>query len=45
MGQWTAIFRRHPVVRACALAILLYGFAGAATSPYQSMIAIRELGV
>lgn len=45
MGQWTAIFRRHPVVRACALAILLYGFAGAATSPYQSMIAIRELGL
>ena len=45
MGQWTSVLRRHPVVRACVLAILLYGFAGAATAPYQSMIAIRELGL
>ncbi len=45
MGQWTALLRRHPVVRASALAILLYGFASASTSPYQSMVAIRELGL
>ena len=45
MRNWTDILRRHPVVRACALAILLYGFAGAATAPYQSMVAIRELGL
>jgi SET family sugar efflux transporter-like MFS transporter len=45
MGPWFVIRRRHRVVRASAAAIFLYGFAGAATSPYQSMIAIRELGM
>jgi MFS family permease len=45
MGPWLEILRRHRVVRASAAAIFLYGFAGAATSPYQSMIAIRELGM
>lgn len=45
MGPWFDILRRHRVVRASAAAIFLYGFAGAATSPYQSMIAIRELGM
>lgn len=45
MGPWLDILRRHRVVRASAAAIFLYGFAGAATSPYQSMIAIRELGM
>lgn len=45
MGPWFAILRRHRVVRASAAAIFLYGFAGAATSPYQSLIAIRELGM
>ncbi len=45
MGKWIALLRRYPVVRASALAIFLYGFAGAATSPYQSMVAIRELGL
>ncbi len=45
MQQWLGILRRHAGVRAAALAILLYGFAGAATSPYQSMLAIRELGL
>ncbi|MBP7241021.1 MFS transporter [Amaricoccus sp.] len=39
------ILRRHPVARACAAGIFLFGFAGAATSPYQSVIAIRELGM
>jgi MFS transporter, SET family, sugar efflux transporter len=45
MGSWFTLLRRYPVVRASALAIFLYGFAGAATSPYQSMLAIRELGL
>lgn len=45
MGAWLDILRRHRVMRASAAAIFLYGFAGAATSPYQSMIAIRELGM
>jgi MFS transporter, SET family, sugar efflux transporter len=45
MRKWTTLLRRYPVVRASALALLLYGFAGAATSPYQSMVAIRELGL
>lgn len=45
MGPWLEILRRHRVVRASAAAIFLYGFAGAATSPYQSLIAIRELGM
>ncbi len=37
--------RRHRVVRASAMAIFFYGFAGAATAPYQSVLAIRELGL
>lgn len=45
MSPWFAILRRHRVVRASAAAIFLYGFAGAATSPYQSVIGIRELGL
>ncbi|MBI1172307.1 MFS transporter [bacterium] len=45
MGPWLNILRRHRVMRAAAAAIFLYGFAGAATSPFQSMIAIRELGM
>ncbi len=45
MGAWLQILRRHRVMRASAAAIFLYGFAGAATSPYQSLIAIRELGM
>ena len=39
------ILRHHPVARACAAGIFLFGFAGAATSPYQPVIAIRELGM
>jgi len=45
MGAWLTILRRHRVVRASAAAIFLYGFAGAATSPYQAVVAIRELGI
>lgn len=45
MSPWIAILKRHKVVRASAAAIFLYGFAGAATSPYQSVIGIRELGL
>lgn len=40
-----AVLRRHPVARASAAGIFLFGFAGAATSPYQPVIAIRELGM
>jgi MFS family permease len=39
-----AVFR-HPTIRVSTLAIFFYGFAGAATSPYQSVIGIRELGL
>lgn len=45
MGAWLSILRRHRVVRASAAAIFLYGFAGAATSPYQAVVGIRELGL
>lgn len=45
MRAWLSILGRHRVVRASAAAIFLYGFSGAATSPYQSVIAIRELGL
>ncbi|ASY59940.1 Sugar efflux transporter B (plasmid) [Sinorhizobium sp. CCBAU 05631] len=36
---------RNPVIRASMLAIFLFGFAGAATSPYQSVVGITELGL
>lgn len=45
MRAWLSIVRRHRVVRASAAAIFLYGFAGAATSPYQAVVGIRELGL
>jgi len=45
MRLWLDILRRHQVVRASAAAIFLYGVSGAATSPYQSVIGIRELGL
>lgn len=45
MSAWLSILRRHQVVRASAAAIFLYGFAGAATSPYQAVVGIRELGL
>ncbi|MCZ4093787.1 MFS transporter [Sinorhizobium psoraleae] len=36
---------RNPVIRASVLAIFLFGFSGAATSPYQSVVGITELGL
>ncbi|RJE78910.1 MFS transporter [Paracoccus sp. JM45] len=45
MTAWFTILRDHSVVRVSAAAIFLYGFAGAATSPYQAVIGIRELGL
>jgi MFS family permease len=45
IGPWLSVLRRHRVVRASAAAIFLYGFSGAATSPYQAVIGIRELGL
>ncbi|MFD1911147.1 hypothetical protein [Halodurantibacterium flavum] len=45
MTAWFSILRDHAVVRTSAAAIFLYGFAGAATSPYQAVIGIRELGL
>lgn len=45
MRLWFAILRRHAFVRASAAAIFFYGVAGAATSPYQAVLAIAELGL
>ena len=45
MMSFLAILRRYPVARIAAAGILLFGFAGAATSPYQPVVAIRELGM
>ena len=36
---------RNPTIRVSMLAIFAWGFAGAATSPYQSVVGIRELGL
>lgn len=36
---------RHPVVRLSMIAIFMFGFTGAATAPYQSVIGITELGL
>nr|WP_316657003.1 MFS transporter [uncultured Gellertiella sp.] len=36
---------RNPTIPVSMVAIFAYGFAGAATSPYQSVIGIRELGL
>jgi MFS family permease len=36
---------RDPTLRISALAIFFFGFSGAATAPYQSIIGIRELGL
>ena len=36
---------RNPTIRVSMFAIFAFGFAGAATSPYQSVIGIRELGL
>ncbi|WP_152048748.1 MFS transporter [Aureimonas psammosilenae] len=36
---------RDPVIRASMLTIFFFGFSGAATVPYQSVIGVRELGL
>lgn len=36
---------RHAPIRVSAIAIFFFGFTGAATSPYMSLIGIRELGL
>ncbi|MBP1886193.1 MFS transporter [Sinorhizobium mexicanum] len=36
---------RNPVIRTSVLAIFLFGFSGAATSPFQSVVGITELGL
>ena len=36
---------KDPALRASALAIFFFGTTGAATSPYQSIIGIQELGL
>ncbi|MFT4150640.1 MAG: hypothetical protein QM656_10635 [Paracoccaceae bacterium] len=45
MRSHLTILSRHRVVRASAAAIFFYGIAGAATSPYQAVLGIRELGL
>ncbi|MEI4472245.1 MFS transporter [Frigidibacter sp. MR17.24] len=39
------ILKASPGLRSCALAIFLCGIAAAATAPYKSVVAIRELGL
>jgi MFS transporter, SET family, sugar efflux transporter len=36
---------RHAPIRVSAIAIFFFGFTGAATSPYMSLIGIKELGL
>lgn len=36
---------RDPTIRVSMLAVFAFGFAGAATAPYQSVVGIRELGL
>ncbi len=36
---------RNPAIRVSMVAIFTFGFAGATTSPYQSVVGIRELGL
>lgn len=43
-SMYAAAFRHAPI-RVCAIAIFFFGFAGAATSPFQSVIAIQEFGL
>ncbi len=40
----SVVYRNLPI-RICAIAIFFFGFSGAAISPFQSAIAIRELGI
>jgi MFS family permease len=45
MSQSIVTALRDPSLRVSALAIFFFGFSGAATAPYQSIIGIRELGL
>ncbi len=36
---------RDPTIRVSMLAVFAFGFAGAATAPYQSVVGLRELGL
>ncbi|MFV0386550.1 MFS transporter [Paracoccus sp. (in: a-proteobacteria)] len=45
MQSYISILRRYSFVRASAVAIFIFGFAGAATSPFQPVIGVRELGL
>ena len=45
MSAFLTILRRHPVARAGAAGLFLFGFAGAAVSPFLPVVAIRELGM
>ncbi|MBB3949127.1 MFS transporter [Aureimonas jatrophae] len=44
-GKPLALAFREPSVRAAMIAIFFFGFSGAATAPYQSVVGIRELGL
>lgn len=44
-GSPLALAFREPTVRAAMLGVFFFGFSFAATGPYQSVVAIRELGL
>lgn len=45
MMSTLSIVLKNPPIRVSALAIFFFGFSGAATSPYLSIIGIQELGL
>ncbi|WP_342635796.1 MFS transporter [Rhizobium azibense] len=45
MNRFLPDVLRSPAIRVSMIAIFLFGFAGATTSPYQSVVGIRELGL
>eukprot|EP01032_Pedospumella_encystans_P002257 gene2257-2652_t len=44
LSSFSVVYRHKPI-RVSAAAIFFFGFSGAATSPYMSLIGIRELGL
>ena len=44
LSSFSVVYRQKPI-RISALAIFFFGFTGAATSPYMSLIGIQELGL
>ncbi|WP_082666071.1 MFS transporter [Aureimonas sp. AU4] len=44
-GSPLGLALREPTVRAAMLGVFFFGFSFAATGPYQSVVAIRELGL